>query len=181
MKNLYLFVLCCFVFNMVRAQEAVPLKKNSVYFEAGGNALFYSLNYDRLIPVSPNIKIAPRVGLSYLPYDGGTTFKNLIIPVELNVLYAKNPESKNFVEGGLGLTFIEFVNGFRDANRKDPVSKFANTTTLRAGFRHQKPTGGLMYRAGILVPIARNDFADLKAGDDIFFKVWAGFSLGYTF
>lgn len=177
-KLIYFLLLSTIGYNAIGQQ---PVKNNAVYLELGGNGLFYSLNYDKLINLSTRVKLAPRIGFSYLPYDGGNDFKNLIIPTELNFLYGKTAQSKNFAEAGVGLTFLEFINGFRNGDKNDPVSKFANVTLVRLGYRHQKPTGGLMYRAGLLVPITQDEFSKQKVGDDIFFRLWAGFSLGYSF
>lgn len=131
----------------VDAQE----KRNAFYIEAGGNAGLYSINYDRLMPVSEKTKFAPRVGLSYLGHDF------FIIPIEANFLFGKSAEAKNFKELGLGLTHvttsyfggIDFNFGNNDDGNDD--SDAFTLYSLRAGFRHQKPDGGFMYRlAGML-------------------------------
>ncbi len=181
MKNIFPLIICCFIFNITKAQNTKVAKKNALYLEAGGNGLFYSINYDRIVPISPKVKIAPRLGISYLPYNGGNKFKNFIIPFEVNILYAKQAESKNFIEGGVGLTLFEFVKGFRNGNKKDPVSQYSNVTMIRVGFRHQKTSGGLMYRAGLLIPVAQDSYSESIVGDDIFFRIWAGFGIGCNF
>lgn len=47
--------------------NAQVLKKNAIYFEALGNAVVYSINYDRLFHISNELTIAPRVGFEYIP------------------------------------------------------------------------------------------------------------------
>jgi hypothetical protein len=182
MKKTIIFLLCLFAAHAIFAQN----KKNAVYLEAGGNTIFYSTNYDRIIPLTPKLKIAPRVGFMYLPmekiYDY-TVFDNIRIPLELNFLWSRNPDAKNFVEGGLGLNLFQVKNavGYQDLKTLYGRSSFSGVTTLRLGFRHQKPEGGLMYRAGVLIPVYRDESSKSRMGDDIFYVVWAGLSLGYTF
>lgn len=162
-------------------------KKNSVYVELGGNAVFYSFNYDRIIQLSEKLKIAPRVGFMYLPLSdikSNKTFGDFNIPLELNLLFAKNSESKNFGEFGVGLNLISMKNGYTIGPADEVVrnnSRLARVTTLRAGFRHQKPQGGLMYRIGLLVPILQDEFSEKRVGDDIFYRLYGGLSLGWTF
>lgn len=179
----FLFFLACLltVNTICKAQEKKAL--NSIYFEAGGNALYYSINYDRSFNLTKNIKLTPRAGLSFLPdIDKRDRLQNFIIPIELNLLYGKNELSKNFAELGLGITFFESEKGYKTINNIDhAVIGFLNVGLLRAGFRHQKPGGGLMYRAGLIVPISQDEYSKQYIGDEIFFRIWAGFGIGYTF
>ena len=179
----FIRLLICFftVSTLCQAQE--PKALNSVYFEGGGNGLFYSFNYDRAFNLSNKIKLAPRAGVSFLPdIDKHDHLKNFIIPIELNLLYGNNKLSKNFAELGIGVTFFEFVKGYKTINNIDQaVIGMSNVGLLRVGFRHQKPSGGIMYRAGLLVPISQDGYSKQRVGDDIFFRIWAGFSIGYSF
>ncbi|SDG31083.1 hypothetical protein SAMN05421827_10589 [Pedobacter terrae] len=145
------------------------LKKNSIYAELLGNGGVYSVNYDRIFQVSNQIKIVPRVGFSTLE-------DVLIFPLEVNLLLSKSNTSKNFFETGIGLTILKPLNGFSGQlltiNGYDYNfdNKAVNTPVMiRAGFRHQKPTGGLMYRTGAL----------LITGDETLLTI--GIGLGYTF
>ena len=42
-----------------------PLRKNSIFFELGGNGLFYSLNYDRLFELTGKFNLSTRIGVHY--------------------------------------------------------------------------------------------------------------------
>lgn len=173
------------IFSSAFAQN-LPIKKNSIYLELGGNSVFYSVNYDRLIKLTNQIKLAPRVGLMYWPINNikdNVDYSNLRIPLELNALWAKTPKSKSFAEIGIGLSLIGMYGGYKlhftgEVNR---FTKFARVSTFRLGFRHQKPTGGFMYRAGLVVPVTQDQFSSSRVGDDLFLRLYAGFSLGYTF
>lgn len=184
MKYIFKIILTIFcVFLLLGSTYAQTTKKNSVYVDLLGNGIVYSINYDRIIKLSNQFKIAPRLGITYWPQNESSRYSGYIIPFEVNALWAKRVESKNFAEAGLGLSLI----GMKDYYGYDPVkgnlwrNKFARVTTVRLGFRHQKPTGGFMYRAGLLVPIAQDQFSMERVGDDIFLRIYAGLSLGYTF
>ncbi|WP_316805127.1 hypothetical protein [Pedobacter nototheniae] len=152
---------------MVNAQEVE--KKNSIYAELLGNGGAYSLNYDRLFQVSKGLKVVPRVGLSTLQ-------QVIIVPLEVNLLISKSNTSKNFFETGIGVTILKPLSGFHGklltVNGYDYNfdNKTVNTPLIiRAGFRHQKPVGGFMYRAGAL----------LFTGDETILTI--GLALGYSF
>jgi hypothetical protein len=38
-----------------------------------------------------------------------------------------------------------------------------------------------MYRVGIMARISQDDFSDSKVSDDLFYRLWPGLSLGYSF
>ncbi len=160
-------------------------KRNSVYLEIGGNAVLYSVNYDHIFNISKKLKIAPRVGFMYLPISDivRTDFGDIRIPIEVNLLWSNKENSKHFLEGGLGISFIQIKTSKTSAQSGITTtgSEFGKVTTLRLGYRYQKPTGGFMWRAGLLVPIAQDTFSKSIMGDDIFFTIFPGVSLGYTF
>jgi len=145
------------------------LKNNSIYAELLGNGGAYSINYDRIFQLGNQVKIVPRVGFSTLE-------DVLIFPLEVNLLLSKSSTSKNFFETGIGLTILKPLNGFSgqlltiNGYEYNFDNKAVNTPViLRAGFRHQKPTGGFMYRTGAL----------LFTGDETLLTI--GIGLGYTF
>lgn len=174
MKPLSITIIIAFIAigwcNKLHAQ--VNPKTNSLYAEIGGNSL-YSINYDKLFPVSERLSLAPRIGFSYYGKD------RFHIPVEANLLLAKNRSSKNFAEFGLGTTLLtntnKYANNYSIIDKKeDKTTGFGTRITARIGFRHQKPEGGLMYRAGVLALV------NTQANSN---KVlpWAGFGIGYSF
>lgn len=178
MKDLNIKLLLTTVFvSLCTTTYAQPkTKNNSVYLELAGNGMLYSANYDRTILLSKQFKLAPRVGFEWLPVRERLGYQNFVIPLELNVLWAKNRESKNHLELGLGLTFIELKKQF--FNKTSPSTKMAKVTLLRLGFRHQKPSGGFMYRIGTTLPIAQDDYLNkVEVRNDFF----GGISLGYSF
>lgn len=167
------------------AQEIT--KKNNIYLELLGNGILYSINYERLVPLSEQLNLIPRVGFMYFPltsFKSNRDYSNVSIPFELNLTWHKNPAAKNFPEVGLGLNLIGMIDSFTldEFGSKENIStRFAKVTTFRVGFRHQKPQGGLMYRVGVLTPLTQDKFSENRVGDDVFYRLYAGFSLGYTF
>lgn len=174
------FAIFCFA-----AISFAQQKRSSIYVELGGNTALYSVNYDHVFTISKKLRIAPRLGFMYLPIEKfvRTDFGNIRIPIELNLLWSNKDTPKHFLEGGLGISFIQIQTRTMDPQSgtiKDG-NRFGNVTTLRFGYRYQKSTGGLMFRAGLLVPIGQDDFSRDIMGDDIFFTVFPGLSLGYSF
>lgn len=142
----------------VPAEEA----KNVAYFELAGNAVGYSLNYERMLGKS----FSGRIGLAaYGAVSGDDGGILTIIPVMINFVPGKNNVR---AELGLGRVFINGTTGSGSEN----IDKFvggAYTGTI--GFRYQKQEGGLFLKAG-LTPIWTGD------GEGI---VWFGAAIGASF
>lgn len=170
MKPILITLLIFFSFRSIAQQQPnTDLSKNSIYAELLGNGGIYSINYDRLFQVSKGIKVAPRIGFA--------TYQNVIIvPLEANILLSESTTSKNFFETGLGVTLIKplvgasvstlTVNGYQYVSNNEVVN---TPFIIRVGFRHQKPTGGFMYRTGFL----------LFTGKETLLTI--GIGLGYNF
>ena len=160
--------------HMWNARGVCTNQKNTIYAEIFGNGRAYSVNYDRIITISEKTKFAPRIG----SYMGGIRFT---VPLEANLLFSKSATSKHFVEFGVGTTFRspkDYEPGLRffdDVNAKDYEEGIWNEYTARIGYRHQKPKGGWMYRAGIL-----SIYMPYRTKNKIFFPMPA-VSVGYTF
>jgi hypothetical protein len=93
---LILIFICAFnVYNVFSSDSiASNLRKNAVYYEIFGNGLWVgSLNYDRIIPISPNTGMVVRGGLSF--YD------KFFPLAEINFLFGRE---KRYLETGGGYT-----------------------------------------------------------------------------
>ena len=96
-KYTLLFILIL-VINCVKAQTM--FKKNTVYLEAGGNALFGSINYERQLTNEPGL--GARIGVGF--YTENAFY--ITIPVGLNYIFQlKN--RKSFIDAGLGVTWAK--------------------------------------------------------------------------
>jgi len=98
MKQVLIFLLISlFIVNVwsqvPNNQTKLILKRNSIYAELAGNGFWYSVNYDRYLPVKDNYGFILRAGLAY--YD------KLFPMFEANLMSGKN---KHHFETGLGYT-----------------------------------------------------------------------------
>lgn len=115
---------------------------SSVYFEALGNGLLYSVNYDRLLTRS----LGARVGVSHFAPDevSVTTF-----PM---TAYCLVGSGNHKLELGLGACVMlqgdrqsfSFMSSLDEEFKGNGV---LGTATL--GYRHQHPEGGFVFRAGV--------------------------------
>lgn len=175
-------VLCMFAMLSGTAMAQSPTAPNSVYFEAAGNGLFYSANYDRLFTKS----LGGRVGASYTSPEQVSV---ITFPLMAYYLFGIGT-SNSKVELGLGACVIlqpenqsfSFMSSVDDEFRGNGV---LGTATL--GYRYQRAEGGLMVRAGI-TPLFGNYVRDVsptyyeEVTEDVFkFNFSLGMSVGYAF
>jgi hypothetical protein len=110
-NTIYTFLLSLSFF-MASAQEKPyrePTGLNNWYIEIGGNSLFYSGNYEKVLVKTERWGWVGRVGLGYNPNDytllnkidlkGGT----FLAPFHSSVLYGPNKEK---IELGIGFTMV---------------------------------------------------------------------------
>lgn len=126
-KATLLFVFLLVVSTSVIAQQYNNTfdRKNAVYLEIGGSAVWYSLNYERRIPVKVSQRFALGGGFSVIPVDNS----NLIGTFSANYLIGH----KNIFELGISPAYI-FTN-----------SEFL--MSARIGYRYENDKG-FLFRAG---------------------------------
>jgi len=142
--------------NDMRIREA-KIKPSAVNFELGGNGLFYSFNYDRVLIQMDHYKGSVRIGAGIIPYPesikDNRTF--LFLPVEYNNLFGPK---QNFLEVSMGTTYNNSLQG-------------GNWwMTGRVGYRLQPIDGGFMLRAGLVllyIPFANPNFFQFATQDVI--------------
>lgn len=118
--------------------------KNSVYLEVGGNALLYSVNYERLLIGN----LSARVGISTIPgwfpwvdeSDDGAGL--VMVPVLASVMFG--PENHHF-EVGAGATF---GNASVDIGDLEGSESWVYGSGM-IGYRYQRPEGGPVFRATV--------------------------------
>ena len=159
-----LFVLLLLaVAGAARAQGApAPTARNAYYLEVGGNALVYSINYDRVF----TDRMSGRVGVMFFgAADEEGSAGVLAAPVMANYLFG---EGSGRFEAGAGILLvsggIENVEGYED----EDFSGTVGTATL--GYRFQRPGGGFVFRAGLTPVFNLNGVGP-----------WFGLSFGYAF
>jgi SpoU rRNA methylase family enzyme len=154
------------------AQSPVPTARNAAYFELGGNALLYSVNYDRRL----NNTWTGRAGFMIFSAEGTdqdtgerVEVSIAIIPVMMNALLGRGTHR---LELGAGPLF-----GIGGGQVEDPevgdVEEFSAAglagVTTTFGYRRQPLDGGFVFRASL------NPF---YSGSP---QLWAGLSAGWSF
>jgi hypothetical protein len=166
------FSLLFIILSLVFTNGFAQFKSNTIYAEIGGNGGLYSLNYDKLFILSQQLKLAPRIGISWL---GGDRFT---LPIEANLLLGKNTDSKNYAEFGIGTTIVskktQNISDFSVVNETINEKGANAILTSRLGFRHQKPSGGFMYRIGLT-------FLYNSQSEDHKLLPFGGISFGHSF
>ena len=162
--------------NQVVRHESHVIKKNEVIFRAGTsiiieieeenpttktihkNSVFlgiaivaYTVNYERVFPITNKIGISLRLGLGYDFFN-----KNTIVLEEINLLVGG---SKSFFELGFGHQFPGKAPGF---------------LILRPGYRYQSFKGFLLKAYPIFL-------FNLDSDDDWKYFGFVGVSIGYAF
>ena len=132
-------------------QNNIEPKRNTIFFEAGGNSFFYSLNYDRLFSIKEKWRLAGRFGLMYVNTFSKQNRSLAGVPLELSYLRGSNTK---FFELGIGVSGIydhyhAQSNPFTGSDSKELVL----LSVLRVGYRNQKKEGGLFYKVGF-TPLA---------------------------
>ena len=146
--------------NSIETEEIKPAKFGT-YIEGFGNAFYGSFNVEAIILNAPKFKLAPRAGIGITPdliyyidmgQDPFYLFSWESFPVGVNSILF---EGNNHLEVGLGGLIY-------------PMGYYTFHPNINIGYRYQKPSKGLLFRAG-----ATYDFAWLLP--------WFQLSLGYYF
>ena len=173
MKKLSLLftLILAFFYTGIHAQEDVqPFKKNSFFAEYTLEGPVYSINYDRIFAQSARINYHFRAGFSFVknkiafPVGGGITTgrKNHHAEFSLTVTPLVEKKEVNYGSGSENDKFIYLFHG--------------------AGYRYQKPSGGIFFRAmagpAIILDPAEGDFWNMNPRVKFSFSLSAGFSFG---
>lgn len=152
------------------AQQDSPPAPNAVYLELGGNALLYSINYDRRF----RDNITGRAGFMVMSVSGtadtgeAANVSVALIPVMANVLLGTGSSRLELGGGpliGLAGGDVQDVEG-----TEFEFSGFGLAgVTSTFGYRYQPPSGGFLFRAS-LIPF--------YSGRP---QLWAGLSAGWAF
>lgn len=113
---------------LIKRESTIDLEdyedyQNAVYLEVLGNGLPYSINYERLIYRSGNVKLYGRGGLGVIGYS---SLWAVWFPIESSVAFGK----KNNFETGIGCTFAITGNASLDEFQGGPP-----VIPLRIGYR----------------------------------------------
>ena len=155
------FILFLLFFNNSISGQTNP---NSIYFEALGNGVLYSINYDRLITEN----FGGRIGIMYLSsldffFVSAENF--IIVPVMVNYFIG----NKHKLELGCGIIYASADNAEAfEFGSGESSSAIGGTATI--GYRYQLKEGGFLFRVGFTPIFGEGGFAPS-----------AGISLGFSF
>jgi hypothetical protein len=135
--------------------EKTPItrKTNSVYFEAFGNGIVYSINFDKLIYQHNEDFFSMRYGLNYLPeIKDYSDYKVYGLILEPNYLIDLGRD--NFFEIGMSISLFRLLNDY-----------YPSTLVLfspRLGVRYQPHNKGNFFRIGLtpIVPLHADEALD---------------------
>lgn len=144
----------------VEKKMGTSASASQLYFEAGGSAVIYSLNFDSRFAKQEN-GLGFRIGVGGAGADGTGYFA---VPAQINYLLGENGK---YLELGAGATYVN-VNG--DDFLFDDESSFAGNVVI--GFRSQP-----FAKKGLTWRIAFTPFI----GGGLGFQPFAGASIGFRF
>ena len=159
MKILIFFLASTFFVTFSFGQS--DFKRNDVYFEAGGNGLFSSVNYERQLTDQPGLGV--RIGLGF--YSENEFY--LTIPTGVNYLF-KLKNDNSFIDAGLGATWTRSNGKFFIIEDPSIGTQFVSFVPS-IGYR-KHTANDLMWRIS-LAPVA-NRYGLIP---------WIGLSLGKRF
>jgi len=172
MKTLILLFTLMLGLNQINAQS------NVVFVELGGNSIGPSLNYQRQLGQNGNLGLRIGIGSAWVsqesvsssPYFDLLPDERLCIPLSMNYLF--DLKNRNYLEVGLGYTWINF--------KKDFESKEQGTHNLIPSIGYVKHFGknsGWMWKASFTPLVGGNRDQGFVFG----FSPMAGVSIGKRF
>ncbi len=173
-RKLAVFSVAAVLVGLLPLDAAAQSKRtafNTIFVELGGNAVLYSLNYERITAQD----IALRVGFSYLSLtatsgSAGASASAVGIPITASYLGLGSASSKFELGGGI---LLERFSGASSTGFGDEieVGVFVPMATFIAGYRYAPVNGGFNFKVGF-TPVYH---------PDVGFFPWGGLSFGYGF
>jgi hypothetical protein len=135
--------------------------RNAAFVELGGNAIAYSLNYERHFSNKMNV----RIGVSYI-------FRIYSVPLTIGKIYGTKAHHFEIAGGVDAVSVYEL-------NNDVPSRKGVLFLTGFIGYRYQKPSARFFMRVGFTPMwfVYSADRVDQVGG----FAPWAGIGAGFRF
>ena len=175
LKNIGLFIFSSIFTATGFAQNVNSVEhKNAVYVEFGGNGIFNSINFDRLLnPQSLNNKLSLRIGAGFYKSANDSSIITTV-PFEINYWPGK---SNLHLELGVGYTPSFGHRTYKKDNIVYAEKDFDSNIILRAGVRYQEKDGKILLRCGLTPVIYKNYYDNGK----IKIQLWGGIAVGFVF
>lgn|GEM_PF-1738880 len=131
--------------------QDVRSARNSIWVEGLGNALLYSINYERMVIDDLGV----RVGLSYLSFeaaagDSSASAKFYMFPFAVSYLGVASENKTHALELAAGATLIHASAASDGVGISTKGSGVAGYGTFSIGYRIQPAKGGFQFRVGTL-------------------------------
>ena len=175
-------IVAIFLLDTINVFSQNPLTRNNVFFEAGGAAFFYSVNYERLLLNKVDHNLGIRAGFSYINLfdERGRQFTGL--PVGIS--YLKRIKNK-FLETGLSFSGIidKYDIPSTDNINKRSIKDLVLIPSFRIGIRKQPVQSGLFWNALLQYSlVAVDDYETYKWDDSERNSIpFLSLGLGYAF
>ena len=140
---------------------------NAVYLELGGNTVFYSLNYDRMLTDHFSL----RAGIEVMD-----KLNTLAVPLMINYLFGSGDHK---FELGLGGVFFSESDAGLLRYRHLFTPGVTSYATATLAYRFHPKGGGLLFRIGFTPILAENHFIAPDVRSPI--MPWIGISIGHAF
>ena len=153
------------------ALEAPRTALNSVFFEALGSGLLYSVNYERIID---KWNVGLRAGVSYFTYkvsDYGSSGNLTLVSIPFVASYYYGVRAHNLQLGvGATILYTGVATDSQGTKFEDERSGAGLAATAVIGYRYIPRDGGITFGAGF-TPLLRTTK----------FLPWGGANVGYAF
>lgn len=164
-----------------KTTDSTEIAKHTVLIEIfGSSGSSLSIQYDRILKQTYHSFYNLNCGVGYFPPPEKDANPNYGVAISLN---RTSGIMKNHLEIGVGLTYSKGIIQERDTpyvSKNTFQSLEAIYSTIRIGYKYQKPTGGLFFRVGFTPMIMIYRLSDRKISGENFIPS-AGIGLGYTF
>jgi hypothetical protein len=156
--SLVLFMSATNFFAQENASSVGP-KKNAIFLEAGGSAVWYSVNYERKFPFKSMHRITTGIGTLFIPIDSSPIFSGVLTA---GYLYGE----KHNLELGVGACYL-----FTDPD-------FVGSA--RIGYRYEG-NKGVQFRIGISPIYGKFAATGIEEYSGKGVLPWGYISIGYAF
>lgn len=155
----------------------IKIRNNSIYIEALGNSILYSINYERIFLRKNNLIFSFRIGSSFIPMQGYHQKKIIGLPALINGSIRLN--NLFFFEFGVGST-LKYMHYFKaPPNPGSFVNEYKFAFSAFAGIKIQQEKGFIL-RTGIFTPFPKIFYEDSFTLNTYCLPI-GGISIGYTF
>lgn len=148
-------------------------KVHTLFLEGGGNGIYGSINYDRVINFS-SFALSLRAGLGAYP-SSNVNINAIypVLPIEVGILWGKKT---HFIETGVGTSTLYL---YKTNSQDKPRYIFLGFA--RIGYRLQKDSG-FFFKAGFTPIFAGFSLNEANNNQQNFrFLPWAGIAIGESF